>query len=71
VLQLRAGEWAGARESYEAALELQPGNPTALFGRGVARRRSGDNEGIRDMNQARDFDHNVGRSFEDRGVVTY
>jgi tetratricopeptide (TPR) repeat protein len=71
LLQLRAGEWANARVSYEAALEVEPGNPTALFGRGVARRRSGDNEGREDMNQARDFAPNIGRTFADLGVESY
>lgn len=71
LLQLRAGEWAGARASYEAALAVEPGNPSALFGRGVARRRSGDNEGADDMNQARDFDEHVTAEFEELGVRTY
>ena len=71
LLQLRAGEWADARVSYEAVLEVEPGNPSALFGRGVARRRAGDNEGIEDMNRARDFEEHVGRRFEDMGVATY
>lgn len=71
LLQLRAGEWESARLSYEAALEVEPGNPNALFGRGVARRRSGDRQGIRDMNQARDFEPNIGRAFEELGVRTF
>ncbi|MBL8531743.1 MAG: tetratricopeptide repeat protein [Hyphomonadaceae bacterium] len=71
LLQLRAGEWEGARMSYEAALEVEPGNPAALFGRGVARRRSGDAQGRDDMNQARDFEANIGRTFEELGVQTF
>lgn len=71
VLQLRGGEWAGARTSFEAALAVEPGNPTALFGRGVARRRSGDNEGRADMNRARDFDGHIGEAFDDMGVRTF
>lgn len=67
---LRVQEWDGARAAYDAALELQPGNPTALFGRGVARRRAGDGDGRRDMNQARDFSPHVGRVFEEAGVRT-
>jgi len=71
VLQLRGGEWANARRAFEAALELEPGNPIALFGRGVARRRSGDDQGREDMNQARDFDAHIGEAFDDWGVETY
>lgn len=71
VLQLRGGEWANARASFEAALAVEPGNPMALFGRGVARRRSGDGDGRQDMNLARDFNRNIGRSFDDWGVETY
>lgn len=71
VLQLRGEEWAEARASFEAALEVQPGSPVALFGRGVARRRSGDGEGREDMNQARDFDEHIGGTFDDWGVDTY
>jgi hypothetical protein len=50
---------------------VEPGNPTALFGRGVARRRGGDGDGSRDMNQARDFDHHIGEQFDRLGVRTY
>jgi hypothetical protein len=68
---LRAEEWLEAKASYDAALEVEPGNPSALFGRGVARRRSGDGEGREDMNRARDFSSNIGRTVEELGVVTY
>lgn len=71
ILQLQNSEWAGARVSFEAALQVESGNPTALFGRGVARRRSGDNAGTRDMNQARDFDNRITRTFAQWGVDTY
>ena len=71
VLQLRGGEWANAKSAFEAVLALEPGNPVALFGRGVARRRSGDDAGRQDMNQARDFDRHIGESFDDWGVETY
>jgi len=71
LLHLRAGEWADARAAYEAALAIEPGNPVALFGRGIARRRSGDRDGSDDMNQARDFDDRIGGTFDDWGVRTY
>lgn len=71
VLQLRDGQWADAKTSFEAALAVESGNPIALFGRGVARRRSGDNSGTEDMNQARDFDGHIGEQFDHLGVQTY
>lgn len=71
ILQLRDGEWAAARESFELVLLVEPGNPVALFGRGIARRRSGDNDGTQDMNQARDFDRHIGQRFDDLGIETF
>jgi Flp pilus assembly protein TadD len=71
VLQLREEQWAEAKTSFEAALAVESGNPIALFGRGVARRRSGDRDGTEDMNQARDFDGNIGQQFDRFGVRTY
>lgn len=71
VLQLRSEEWAGALTSFQAALDVEPGNPTALFGRGVARRRGGDGDGREDMNRARDFDGHIGEHFDDLGVRTF
>lgn len=71
VLALREGEWANAKASFEAALVVESGNPIALFGRGVARRRGGDKDGTEDMNQARDFDANIGQQFDELGVRTY
>ena len=71
ILQLRDGQWADAKTSFEAALAVESGNPIALFGRGVARRRSGDRDGTEDMNQARDFDGHIGEQFDHLGVQTY
>lgn len=71
VLQLQGGEWGGARASFEAALTVEPGNPVALFGRGIARRRSGDDDGSEDMNRARDFDRHIGETFDAMDVRTF
>jgi|CXWL01.1.fsa_nt_gi tetratricopeptide (TPR) repeat protein len=71
LLQLRASEWEGALGSYEAVLAIEPGRPEALFGRGVARRRSGDEQGREDMNLARDFDRHIGETFDELGVRTF
>jgi len=71
VLQLRAGEWGDAQSAFDAALTYEPGNPVALFGRGVARRRSGDDHGADDMNQAHEFDAHVREFYFALGVTTY
>jgi tetratricopeptide (TPR) repeat protein len=71
ILALRAHQWLEAKQAFEVALAVRPGDPLALFGRGVARRRSGDGPGVTDMNQARDFDHHIGEHFDQLGVVTY
>jgi tetratricopeptide (TPR) repeat protein len=71
VLQLRERQWADAKTSFDAVLAIDAGNTTALFGRGVARNRTGDHGGTRDMNQARDFESNISDRFADLGVNTY
>ena len=71
ILNLRAGEWADAQSAFDAVLTFQPGNPVALFGRGVARRRGGDDKGADDMNQAHEFDPHVREFFFALGVTTY
>lgn len=71
ILQLRERQWDDAKVSFEAVLARDAGNTTALFGRGVARNRTGDRGGTRDMNQARDFESNISDRFADLGVNTY
>jgi tetratricopeptide (TPR) repeat protein len=71
ILALRAHEWPVAKQAFDVAVEVRPGDPLALFGRGVARRRAGDGPGLTDMNQARDFDHHIGERFDQLGVATY
>jgi tetratricopeptide (TPR) repeat protein len=71
VLQLRAREPEGALTSFAAALAVEPGNPEALFGHGIARMRTGDAQGSRDMNRARDFSEHVGQRYDQLGVQTW
>jgi tetratricopeptide (TPR) repeat protein len=71
ILRLRAHQWDGAKAAFETAIAIRPGDPLALFGRGVARRRGGDGAGLTDMNEARDFDHHIGERFDQLGVATY
>lgn len=71
ILQLRAREPGDALVSFSAALQVEPGNPEALFGHGIARMRTGDAQGSRDMNRARDFSSHVGQRYEQLGVGTW
>lgn len=71
ILALRAHQWPEAKAAFDVAVDVRPGDPLALFGRGVARRRGGDGPGLTDMNQARDFDHHIGERFDQLGVATY
>lgn len=71
ILALRSHEWPVAKQAFDVAVAARPGDPLALFGRGVARRRGGDGAGLTDMNQARDFDHHIGERFDQLGVATY
>ncbi|HRP10670.1 MAG TPA: tetratricopeptide repeat protein, partial [Terricaulis sp.] len=70
ILQLRANEPGDALASFSAALQVSPGNPEALFGHGIARMRTGDGQGSRDMNRARDFNSHVGQRYAQLGVET-
>ncbi|HRE45400.1 MAG TPA: tetratricopeptide repeat protein [Terricaulis sp.] len=70
ILQLRDREAEAALASFAAALEVEPGNPEALFGHGIARMRTGDSQGSRDMNRARQFSSHIGQRFEQLGVST-
>jgi tetratricopeptide (TPR) repeat protein len=70
ILQLRAREPEAALASFTAALAVEPGNPEALFGHGIARMRTGDSQGSRDMNRARDFSAHVGQRYVELGVPT-
>lgn len=71
VLQLREKQNAEALASFTAALAVEPGNPEALFGHGIARMRTGDSQGSRDMNRAREFSEHIGQRYEQLGVNTW
>ncbi len=70
ILQLRENEPGDALASFSAALQIEPGNPEALFGHGVARMRTGDGQGAQDMNRARGFSEHIGQRYADLGVNT-
>ncbi|MGP1283068.1 MAG: tetratricopeptide repeat protein [Parasphingopyxis sp.] len=52
--KLRLGRWGEAIDDFDAALALAPGLASSLFGRAIAKERSGDFEGARvDLAEAR------------------
>ena len=57
-----------AIESYDAALRLSPDMPVALFGRGVARLRNGDDEGRADIDKAIALKPSVSEEYAGYGV---
>ncbi len=63
LLQLKDGEWEGARASFNAVLEVEGGNPDAIYGRGFARKRAGDRDGDEDIDRAIAFDSRVVQRF--------
>ena len=69
LVQLKQQDWAGARSSYDAVLTLDAANAAALWGRGYARRKNGeDHEGAEDIRRAYDFNSHVDQEFKRYGV---
>lgn len=69
LILLRQEQWQAARETYDAALVLEPANAAALFGRGFARRELGERrEGAADIRRAYDFNSEIDETFERLGV---
>lgn len=66
---LRQEQWTDARAAYEAALRLEPASAAALYGRGIARMRSGEREpGDADIDRAYEFNSRIDREFSEHGV---
>ena len=66
---LRLGRYAEAIASYDAALDAKPTSAASLYGRGLAKQRSGDQAGAdRDMKLAVVFDRHIGGTFERYGL---
>ncbi|GAN00047.1 hypothetical protein U91I_03710 [alpha proteobacterium U9-1i] len=61
---LKQEDWTAALAAYEAAVALEPGNAEALYGRGVARIRSGHRrEGNDDVDLAQRFNSQADARF--------
>lgn len=61
---LQAGRWTEAIAAYDGALKIKPDLPESLFGRGIARRRSGDLVGgDADLAAARTLNAGIDKTF--------
>lgn len=66
---LRMGRYRDAIATFDEALTLRPKYPASLFGRGVARIRSGDRAGgLADVEAARKVDANIVSEYAGYGV---
>lgn len=69
-LNLRTDRWADAIRDFEQVLAGEPRSPLALYGRGVARARSGDiARGQADVATARRLQFDIDWEFERRGTA--
>jgi tetratricopeptide (TPR) repeat protein len=66
---LKIGEWDSAIQDYSSALQHDPRLASALYGRGLAKRKKGDTAGGRaDMAAATAIDPNIAGDFARYGV---
>lgn len=69
VVLLRQENWTGARDAFDAALRVDTVSVDALYGRGLARMKSGARqEGDADIDRAYELDSSVDRRFKAWGV---
>jgi tetratricopeptide (TPR) repeat protein len=67
---LRLARYQEAIAQYTKALELKPSQAASFYGRGIAKRRSGDQKaGDRDLDAARKLDASVDDEFSEYGVT--
>jgi tetratricopeptide (TPR) repeat protein len=64
-LKLRPERWDEAIADYDAALRLEPRDPTCLYGRGVAKQRKGEREAAaNDLAAAKRYGFDIAAKFE-------
>jgi len=69
-LQLRRGRFRDALVDYDAALKGNPRDPYSLFGRGVAKMRTGDAQGAKaDMAAAAAVQNGIAAEFLSYGIT--
>ncbi len=68
-LRLRTASWDAAVADFDVALRIEPQEPHALYGRGLARLRKGDQAGSkRDFDAARRYSYDVDAQYADYGL---
>jgi hypothetical protein len=68
-LNLKSGATRNAIADFNAALRINPRLTSSLYGRGLAKQRSGSNsEGALDMANAKSMDPNIVQEFASYGV---
>ena len=61
---LKLGHWSAAIADYDTVLSIKPDLASALYGRGIARRRGGDDDGAaRDIAAARAINAEIAETF--------
>jgi predicted TPR repeat methyltransferase len=64
------GNFSAAAADYGAVLELDPKSARALFGRGVAKIKSGDRDaGMKDVGKARRLQADIDLEYAENGIV--
>jgi tetratricopeptide (TPR) repeat protein len=67
VIHFTRGEFAKAIADFSAAMKLEPGRPFSMYGRGIARIKSGDKRGQNDIDIAKLERPNIAAEFEAYG----
>ena len=69
LVNLKSGQTKNAIADFDAALKINPRLTSSLYGRGLAKKRSGAiSEGDLDIANARAMDPNIVKEFADYGV---
>lgn len=70
LVYLRLGKLEDAIHDYDSALHTDPSMPTSLYGRGLAKLRSGETaQGQADLAAAKKLDKGVAKQFSDMGLT--
>lgn len=70
LVYLRLGNFEAAIHDYDDALHADPSMPTSLYGRGLAKLRSGETaQGQADLAAAKKLDSGIAKLFADMGLA--
>jgi hypothetical protein len=69
LVNLKSGNWAGAIADYNSALRIRPKYDSSLYGRGLAKQKSGDPDGgDADIKAAKAIRSEIAEDFKGMGV---